>query len=151
MTRIASTVLDGLRRIAVAKALTDKQVDTARTHLKPGEYDVDLTVRVHGTIKVGSPFSQVFDSAVPWEALAKLLFVRMNRATQLSVLDEVITAWEQRRLADVLEEYEQTVDETEWVLLQGLKDRAERPVRGKITRNLQCDFSPKGERISVAS
>jgi hypothetical protein len=42
-----------LETMALAKIVSDRDKDTAREHLKPGKYAVDVTCRIHGVLTVG--------------------------------------------------------------------------------------------------
>jgi len=45
--------MNNVETMAVSKAVASKDVKAARKELEAGEHDVDVTVRVRGTVKVG--------------------------------------------------------------------------------------------------
>lgn len=131
--------LKALEALAVAKALTSTELKAVREGINPGEYKIDVTCRICGTIKVGEPFEQVLSAAVPWEILAKVLFDKLNPATQRAALDEILTAWNDGELDALRDDVDDRVSDETWGVFQGLKDRTSRVVNGKVNARLVAE------------
>lgn len=90
---------EALQTIAVTKAVKTAAAKNARNHLAPGEYDVDVTVRVSGTVRVGEDYQKtVPNKAKPWDLLVAAL-TEINRlrsaAGQTGIdLDKLVAAAE---------------------------------------------------------
>lgn len=57
--------MDNAETIAVTKAVASKVEKAAREELKPGKYDIDMLVRVFGTLTVGEDFEQNKTASMP--------------------------------------------------------------------------------------
>lgn len=63
--------------LAIAKALSKKEIDGAREDFASGqEVDVDLVVRVAGKLKRGKAFESKGTSQIPWKVAMALLLKR---------------------------------------------------------------------------
>ena len=105
-----------------------------------GEFEVDVTARIHGTIKVGLPFEQAFTASVPWETIAMACFDKLNAATKAKVLTEVTTAWDSGELDALREEVADRVNDETWGVFAAMKDRTVKEVNGKVTPRLAVEF-----------
>jgi len=75
--------MDVTTRAAIEKAAAIKTIKGATARLDAGEYPVDVTVRIHGTIKKGEPYAQtIWPSVNLLAVLTRLLNVagRVQRA-----------------------------------------------------------------------
>lgn len=68
------------------------QEEAARAALVPGEYPVDATLRVQGTLSVGEDTDRTPTVSVPWTAVVAVLLHRMGctREGAISVLTEIL-------------------------------------------------------------
>jgi hypothetical protein len=109
-----------LSRYDVAKKIRDQ--------VEPGDYDVDVEVRVHGTIRVGEDHEAEVTAAIPWQRVCAVLLDKLNDVTIESVLSEA--------LGDV--------DDTEVkaqaaAAMRALKGSTTKTVKGAVTTKLAHD------------
>jgi len=82
--------MDALTKIAVAKAIKAADLKVASEELEAGEHDVDVLVRVTGSLKKGEDYDQkIVAKADPWLLLAVALS-HMNGATVESIVTEAL-------------------------------------------------------------
>lgn len=85
--------VEGLKNegiVAVAKLVSAKEMAEANKELVAGEYDVDFTLRVKGTIKRGENYTQqVSAKADPWLLLGAALS-HLNSVTIDSIVREAL-------------------------------------------------------------
>ena len=63
--------------LAITKALSKKQIDSARKDFPSGEeVDIDLVIRVAGKLKRGKAFESKGTSQIPWKVAMALLLKR---------------------------------------------------------------------------
>ena len=82
-----------LDTVALGKALASKEVREASKALAPGEHEVDLLVRITGSLKRGEDYSQNVVQKVDWGSLCAVLLDGKNakeiaEAVRLSLSDE---------------------------------------------------------------
>jgi hypothetical protein len=75
--------------VAVAKAITEDELKKARPNLEPGTHRLDVTVRIHGTLKVGEPYTQNIVGKVDWCGIAALAIDKLSGVTVMSLLAEL--------------------------------------------------------------
>jgi|TARA_R110002020_G_scaffold25794_4_gene83513 hypothetical protein len=63
--------------LAITKALSKKEIDSARKDFQSGEeVDIDLVIRVAGKLKRGKAFESKGTSQIPWKVAMALLLKR---------------------------------------------------------------------------
>jgi hypothetical protein len=84
--------LSAVEVVAVGKLVSDKESSEANASLTAGKYDVDVTVRVKGTLTRGENYvQQVVEKANPWLLLSVALS-HLNGVTVDSIVTEALTA-----------------------------------------------------------
>ena len=84
--------LEGAAVIAVAKLVSDKESSAASAGLAAGQYDVDVTLRVKGTLTRGENYTgKIVEKADPWLLLAVALS-HLNGVTVDSIVREALMA-----------------------------------------------------------
>ena len=84
--------LSNAMTVAVAKVIKDAAAKEASGKLVAGEYPVDFTVRVKGSLKKGEDYeSEIVAKADPWLLVAALLS-KVNGATMESVVRDSLAA-----------------------------------------------------------
>lgn len=108
-----------IETVAVAKAIKKAAVESASSTLVAGEYPVDFTVRIKGSLKKGEDYDQdIVAKADPWLLLAAALS-KLNGVTVDSLVREA-----------------ETQDES---LIDGLKTRAAEAIaKIKATTTTKC-------------
>ncbi|MFZ9218861.1 MAG: hypothetical protein ACO23F_05740 [Candidatus Limnocylindrus sp.] len=108
-----------IRKIATAKAVSDKDYKSASEQLGSGIYTVDTTIRLIGTLKKGEPYKTSVAAAVnPWKLLRAALS-KLNNATIESLVREslegndeetaAVKGAAERALAELVASTERTV------------------------------------------
>jgi hypothetical protein len=82
---LASSRLGGLS-LASGKASA-----AVREAIAEGDHDVDLTVRLRGTVRVGAPSEAEVSVAAPWRDLALSLLARVSPATRGALLRDLLS------------------------------------------------------------
>jgi len=109
-----------------AVALSKFKLNGERDQVEPGEYDINMIVRVRGSVKVGEDYEQnVVASAEPWALLAVALS-KLNGTTISSIVREAenggIDSEAVKREANAA--------------IQTIKEKTKRPMKGKVTSKL---------------
>jgi hypothetical protein len=122
--------LSGAAVIAVGKLVSEGDAKAASGSLAAGEYPVDVTVRVHGTVTRGANYTQqVVAKAEPWLILAAALS-HLNGVTIESIVKEALTA--DPALVDSLKQ--KAAD-----AIAALKAPTDTPCNGKTTAKLVAE------------
>ena len=120
-------MINAVESLAVAKVVDAKDV---REEVLPGKYDVDVVVRIKGSIKVGEDYTQNVPAAArPWALLA-LALSKLNGVTIDSLTREALGLSE-----DQEKEIKAKAEES----IQSIKDTTERKCKGKVTTNLEVE------------
>ena len=77
--------MNDIQTTVLAKVVGDKEAKAARGGVLPGEYPVDFTVRVHGTVKVGEDYERPATTSIPWLEVTTLYREVFRRA-----IDELV-------------------------------------------------------------
>jgi len=84
--------LSKVQTVALGKAIKDAVLKEAGAGVTAGEYPVDFTVRVSGSIKKGEDYEQeIVAKADPWLLLAEALS-KLNGVTVDALVREALTA-----------------------------------------------------------
>lgn len=95
--------------------------------IEPGEYPIELQVRVLGTLKKGEPFEQrIAAKANPW-AIAALAISKLNGVS----IDALV-----RESVAVPKETQDAIKEQATAALQKIIDATRTPMEGRVTANL---------------
>jgi len=130
-----SKKLTDVETLALAKAIKKGALGKARPNVKSGTHEVDVLVRVHGSVTVGDDFEQIQHMKVPqWELIAVLLS-KVNGATLESVVREALGFADKAELKRIKADAQVAVDK--------IKGTGKSPTKGKVTAKLEA------ERVSV--
>ena len=84
--------LSAVEVVAVGKVVSDKESSEANGGLTAGQHEVDVTVRVRGTLTRGENYTaQIVEKANPWLILA-VAMSHLNGVTVDSIVKEALTA-----------------------------------------------------------
>jgi hypothetical protein len=119
--------LTGPELLALAKVVSDKDTKEVSGALKPGNYDVDFSVRVVGSLARGVNYtSKIVAKADPW-LLLHVALSHLNGVTVESIVQESLTA--DPALIESLK-----ADAAEAIAT--LKEETETTCNGKVTTKL---------------
>lgn len=119
-----------LQTIAIGTAVKDAALKAAKSGLKVGTYDVDMTVRVKGSVTKGEDYMGVIaQRAEPWKLLAVALN-RLNGVTVESIVREAETLKDEE--ADRLKEATAAA-------LNAIKGETKAVQNGKTITALVCE------------
>ena len=81
-------MLNNAEKVALSKIMKDNEVKTARKELKAGDVkDIDVTVRVKGTLSIGADFSKEMPQSVFSKAFLACCLNKLNDATALFMIN----------------------------------------------------------------
>lgn len=84
--------LNPVAALAVAKSVSESAYKAASSDLTPGEYEVDMVVRIQGKITKGEDYTQqIVEKAEPWLLIAAALS-KLNGVTIESLVAEATQA-----------------------------------------------------------
>ena len=116
--------------LAVSKAIKDAAAKAARSEITAGEYAVDTTVRITGTVKVGEDYTQqIVGKADVWALLA-VVMNKVNGVTLESVVEEALNGG-----ADTAD-LKARVD----AAMMTIKGETETACKGKVTTKLNAEI-----------
>ena len=113
--------MQNLEQLALSKYTLDKAV---RGEIEPGKYEVDVYVRVQGTVTVGKDYEANIVASIPALKLLAVALSKLNGVTIASLLREVGNVDE----APVKKEAQDAVN--------AIKDGSKKTCKGKVTHNL---------------
>lgn len=107
---------------------------TVRDDVEPGDYEIDVLVRLHGSIRVGEDHDAEVTASIPWQRVAAVLFDKLNGVTVESVLSEA--------LGDV---DDSEIKAEAVAAMRALKGSTLKTCKGKVTTKLAIDELVLGE------
>jgi len=123
--------MTNVEKIALAKALKDKEVKEARGEVEAGEYAVDFVAHIFGAFKVGEDYTQNKTAAMP-QIKMLLAAIMLNGIS--------VKAFMRRYLDgefEVTPEQEKEIKEV-W---KELADNYNAEFKGKVTTNLHVEMT----------
>lgn len=129
--------MNAIQNLAVAKVVKDKAIKEASKATSPGEYEVDLTVRIHGKIKKGADFQKTMPHTVKWSMLAALLASKVNDETLDAVLRELAEATD----SGENDRLEAQIKETAQLKIDEIKGQTTKTVGGPVTTQLAVEIA----------
>jgi hypothetical protein len=126
-TEAVREILSATDTVAIAKAIGDKMADAAKGALAVGRHDIDLTVRIRGTVTKGEDYPQdIVAKAQPWALLAVVLN-KLNGITIDSIVREADTI-----AAGAVDEVKDATDRA----IAAIKNKTTTICKGKVTAKL---------------
>jgi hypothetical protein len=77
--------MNSIETTVLSKLVGEKEAKAARSSIVPGQYPVDFTVRLHGTMKVGEDYERPATTSIPWLEVTTLYREVFRRA-----IDELV-------------------------------------------------------------
>lgn len=77
--------MNSIETTVLSKLVGEKEAKAARSTIVPGQYPVDFTVRLHGTMKVGEDYERPATTSIPWLEVTTLYREVFRRA-----IDELV-------------------------------------------------------------
>jgi len=124
-TNVVSTVLDGVTALAVSKY---SQPKGNRESIAPGEYLIDETVHVVGSLKVGQDYDSTIAQSIPWQKLALAAMSRLNS----DVVDSLVQKAAKDDLPKVADDFSERINGV-W---ETISEKAKQTCKGKVTAKL---------------
>ena len=137
-TTFRSPIKSPAALLALSKVELPKEVATG-FEPEPGNYEVDLVVRISGTISVGKPFERANTASVPWMQLALLAMSKLNGATIEGLVEETLAAMDSGIPIDASNEIAQRAK----AAVEKLKVATVQTVRGQTRATLfveECEL-----------
>lgn len=140
--------LNATETVAIAKAISSKELKAARDAMDPGVYDFDLSVSVRGSFEILPDKESAVSASIPFRELFLHLANKTPRRTVEKVVREVMAGETDAHAAALAEETEATGETPKkpWVtrLLESLTEQTRRVVRGSVIgRGVVCKVDPK--------
>lgn len=66
-------MLTDIQKVVLAKVMDSGEVRAARKGVSAGQYDVDFTVRVNGSVKVREDYERAATTSVPWMEVTAMM------------------------------------------------------------------------------
>jgi len=142
--------MENAQVVAVAKAVKEKIAKAAGKDLEPGQYNVDLLVRVLGSFTKGEDFTQKLTAKINFTLLACLALSKLNADTRTKIVDDFIMAMGRSDTSpEHLKLIEQIKDEIQ-PKLNEIKDMTTTTMSGKITTDLTAEIVGGGKVAKVS-
>ncbi len=113
--------------LALSKFDKSKKI---RGDVKPGEYTIDVIVRLHGELRVGDDYQSEIVASIPWQKVAAVLFDKVNDVTIEGVLSEALGDIDDSRIKDQAD-----------AAMLALTGSTEKTCKGKVTQNLIVEMA----------
>lgn len=128
------TNLTNAEILAITKVVAGKATKASK-HLAAGEYDIDVTVRVKGTVKRGDDYTQAIVNKIDWALLLGVALSKLNGATAESIIREAIEIEESEKG----DELTKTIKAAVGVGIKKLKGTTDTDCNGKVTHDLSVE------------
>jgi hypothetical protein len=79
-----------LETVVLAKVIKEAAEKSASHNLTAGEHNVDISLRIHGSVKKGEDYEGEVVNKIDWTLLCAVLLGKVNEATRKSVVDDYI-------------------------------------------------------------
>lgn len=125
--------------VAVAKVMKDKVVKAASKEVVPGRYEVDLLVRVFGSLTKGEDFQQKVTARINFALLAALALSKVNATTRDNIVEDFIMSMGR---SETSPEHEKLIDQIKGEIqpkLDEIKGMTKTTMSGKITTDLTAE------------
>jgi len=123
--------LNDLDTITIAKAVKEAAMKKARNGLEGGtEHNIDLTIRIHGTVKVGEDYEQRIIYKVDFPGLLALALSKTNNVT----MDALVREFEETEAVDT-----DAIKKNAAEALNAIKAKSMMNVKGKVTTKLNIE------------
>jgi len=85
--------LTPIQILAISKALTKKDIDAARAALQPGKYEVDMSIKLSGTVTIGESGEKKSTVSIPVKGVLGILLQRagVTREASIELITEAVT------------------------------------------------------------
>jgi len=120
--------MNELTKVAIAKVIKEKALKAARASIESGEYRIDSTVSIKGTIRVGEDSEAIQANKVPWEALVSVLASKVNDETLAKAVEQACG------VVDTT-----AIKEKAKALVDNLKGETTSLRKGQVTTKLQIE------------
>jgi len=133
--------MDAKEQIALSKALSKRVIDDARELLTPGVHNVDVSIRISGSLSVSEDYFTTPTVSIPLKETMALLLHRMGfqREAAITILREVMTeaigtmGCGKNALADALPIVVEAMEMVETEILAHLPQQSRKgPVRASL-------------------
>lgn len=119
--------MDAADLLAVSKF---NQAKAVRDDVDAGDYEIDVLVRLHGSIRVGEDHEAEVTAAIPWQRIAAVLFDKLNGVTIESVLSEAMGE---------VDYFDDELKAEAVAAMRALKGSTLQTVKGAVTQKLAID------------
>jgi hypothetical protein len=84
--------MNAIQQLAISKAVKDAAAKIARSEVQAGEYPVDFTLKISGTVKVGEDSDKKSTCSIPYKAVMALMVQRMGfqREKAIAIVEECV-------------------------------------------------------------
>ena len=81
----AVSPLQSLEMLALRRSVSEAVDKAVAAELSEGTHNIDVTLRLFGTVKKGAPYEQTCPLVIPWQLLFSLAASRLNLQTGASI------------------------------------------------------------------
>lgn len=136
--------------IAVSKVVKSKVASEASKQVEPGRYDVDLLVRIFGSLKKGEDFQQKVTARINFTLLAALALSKVNQTTRDNIVEDFIMAMGRSDTSDEHKKLIEQIKDDIQPKLNEIKEMTTTTMSGKITTDLTAEVvgGPKIEKVA---
>jgi hypothetical protein len=142
--------MQGREIVAVGEVVKDKALKAASKDLEPGQYDVDLVVRILGKLTKGEDFEQKLTAKINFSLLAALALSKVNKETREAIVEDFLMAMGRSETSDEhVKLIDQVKDEIQPKLAE-IKEMTVTKMSGKVTTDLTAEVVGSGKVEKVA-
>jgi hypothetical protein len=145
----AVSPLQSLEMLALRRSVSEAVDKAVAAELSEGTHNIDVTLRLFGTVKKGAPYEQTCPLVIPWQLLFSLAASRLNLQTGASIesiANELMTEADgiMKRDAEAIEKVSVTVKPHVEEACARLVQQTKRPMAGRITTRLNAVALTRG-------
>jgi len=128
------TNLTNAEILAITKVVSSKATKASK-HLAAGDHEVDVTLRIQGTVKRGKNYTQPIVNKIDWALLLGVALSKLNGATAESIIREAIEIEESEQGDELTKKIKEAVGTG----IKKLKGTTDTDCNGKVTHSLSVE------------
>lgn len=136
--------------VAIGKAVKSKALTAASKKVDPGEYNVDIMVRVLGSFRKGEDYETTQTNTINWGLAFALALSKVNKETRAKIVETVLAAHGNGKESDEHKAMVGQIKDEIQPRLDEIKGKAKITATGKITTDLTTEVMGAGKIVKTA-
>ena len=133
MAKKAPLNLTAIQQAAISKIVSADAYKTANGELTPGEYPIDMLVKITGKLKKGEKYEAPINWSIDWRGLFATALTKLNGVTVESIVAEYLNNADKGIDLEALKDQAQKAVDT-------IKGESVQVCNGKLTGSVEAEI-----------